>query len=206
VSARIETVLALDAATSRATVAVLRGGVVVAAAETAGGRDERLLPVVVEMMAAAGVEIGDLTGIVCGAGPGSFTGLRVAASIAKGLAAGRELPLSVVSSLLLIVAGLPEGPPPGRYLASLDAMRGERFVAAVAVDGGSIVMAGLPRVVSAVDGGGELLIGPGCAWDAWPHVRGIARLGAESVMRVDLEQWEPTYGRQSAAEDRRAGT
>jgi tRNA threonylcarbamoyladenosine biosynthesis protein TsaB len=201
VSARTETVLALDAATRRATVAVLRGGVVVAEAETAGGRDERLLPVVVEMMAGAGVEIGDLTGIVCGAGPGSFTGLRVAASIAKGLAAGAGVPLRVVSSLLLIVAGLPEVPPAGRYLASIDAMRGERFVAEVAVDGGSIVMAGAPRVVSA----GEDGIGPGCVWDAWPHVRGVARLGAESVVPVDLESWEPTYGRQSAAEDRRAG-
>ena len=209
-------VLALDASTSRATVALVRGREVLAAAETAGGRDERLLPVIIELLGHAELGVGDVAGVVCGAGPGSFTGLRVAGSIAKGLALGggvppgRGVPLSAVSSLLLIVAGLPEAPPAGRYLAAIDAMRGERFVATVTVDGPTIALASAPCVVSAQDAvemaaaGGAQLIGPGCPWDAWPHVRGIVRLGPDSVIPVDIDAWEPSYGRQSAAEDRRA--
>src|ERR1041385_5784484 len=80
--------LALDAATYVGTVAVLRDGDVVAARETAmRGRDvERLMPAVADALDAATVRATEIGRIVCGEGPGSFTSLRIAASIAKGLA------------------------------------------------------------------------------------------------------------------------
>ena len=120
--------LAIDAATYHGSVAVLRGAVVAAEREVAmrGEREERLMPAVAEALTAAGAGVGEVGRVVCGGGPGSFTSLRIAAAIAKGIAAARGVPLYEVPSLALIVAGHPL--PMGRYLAVLDAMREEAYV------------------------------------------------------------------------------
>jgi tRNA threonylcarbamoyladenosine biosynthesis protein TsaB len=205
----VSTVLAFDASTARSTAAVMRDGVVLAAGEARGRdpREERLLPLALGVCADSGVALGELTTIVVGAGPGSFTGLRVAAATAKGLASGTGAALAPVSSLLLIVAGLPTPPPCGRYLATLDALRGERYVALVTVETSGISLAGPSRLVTTAslqelaEEMGATIIGPGMAWDAWPHAQGITRLAVPAT--ADLASWEPDYGRASAAEDRR---
>ena len=60
----------------------------------------RLLPAVDEVMSTAQVRKRDLTGVVVGTGPGSFTGVRVAATSGKGMAHALQFPLYAVSSLL----------------------------------------------------------------------------------------------------------
>jgi tRNA threonylcarbamoyl adenosine modification protein YeaZ len=209
VKAVSKAVLALDASTARSTAAVLRDGILLAAGEARARdpRQERLLPLILGLCAEAAVPLGALTTIVVGAGPGSFTGLRIAAATAKGLAAATGATLAPVSSLLLIVAGLPTPPPCGRYLATLDALRGERYVALVTVDDAGISLTSPARRVVAdtlTELAAELgatIIGPGTTWDAWPDARGVARL--PRVQPADLASWEPDYGRASAAEDRR---
>jgi tRNA threonylcarbamoyladenosine biosynthesis protein TsaB len=81
-------VLALDAATPAASVAVLRGRRVLAerAAAMRPGADDALMPAVDAALLAAGLRPGDLAAVVCGAGPGGFTSLRIAGALAKGLA------------------------------------------------------------------------------------------------------------------------
>ena len=59
----------------------------------------RLVPAIAEALREAGVDRTELAGIVVGEGPGSFTGVRVAAATAKGLARALALPLRAVSSL-----------------------------------------------------------------------------------------------------------
>ncbi|HUG36360.1 MAG TPA: tRNA (adenosine(37)-N6)-threonylcarbamoyltransferase complex dimerization subunit type 1 TsaB [Candidatus Limnocylindrales bacterium] len=59
----------------------------------------RLVPAIDEALRAAGIERTGLAGIAVGEGPGSFTGVRVAAATAKGLTHALELPLRAVSSL-----------------------------------------------------------------------------------------------------------
>jgi tRNA threonylcarbamoyladenosine biosynthesis protein TsaB len=204
-------VLAFDASTTRSTVAVVHEGLVVATGEARGRdpREERLLPLILSVCAEAGMTLGDVGTIAVGAGPGSFTGLRVAAATAKGIVAATGASLVPVSSLVLIVAGLPEMPPCGQYLATLDALRGERYVARVGVDAAGIGLAsaGASRRIpesllsSVAEEMGAVIIGPGTAWDAWPHAQGIARLAMPTP--ADLASWEPDYGRASAAEDRR---
>jgi tRNA threonylcarbamoyladenosine biosynthesis protein TsaB len=209
VNAVSKAVLTFDASTVRSTAAVVRDGVVLAAGHVQGRdpKEERLLPLILGLCAEAGVAVGDVATIVVGAGPGSFTGLRVAAATAKGLAAGTGAALVPVSSLLLIVAGLPTSPAVGCYLATLDALRGEHYVAVVTVDASGIALAGPSRrvadamVATIADELGATIIGPGTAWDAWPDARGVARLTLAPP--VDLASWEPDYGRASAAEDRR---
>src|ERR1019366_1977840 len=126
--------LALDASTYVGTIAVLRGRALVAEGEAVmrGEQEERLMPAVVATLGEAGCSVRDVTRVICGAGPGSFTSLRIAGAIAKGIVMGngaRVDGLFAVSSLALIVAGRSEHLEPGRWLALLDAKRGERYAA-----------------------------------------------------------------------------
>lgn len=187
------TVLALDASTARATVAVIRSGTLIAEVTVAERSEhvEPLLPAALTLLASVSVPLSDLTGIVCGAGPGSFTGLRTAASIAKGLAMGLSVPLYAIPSLPLILADLP----PGRYLATLDAGRGDRF--ATQGEGYMLVPEAKLEAIAAVSG--ARIVGPQTG--NWPHIKAAANL--DWGRPVDLATWEPDYGRNSAAEDRR---
>ena len=116
--------IALEGATYEGSVAILRGGQVLSdrslGSDNGGvqrsGRGERLMPALAECMAEAGVLSNAIVRIVCGSGPGSFTSLRVAGSVAKGLASGYGVDLYEVSSLLLTVAGATTNLAPGPYL------------------------------------------------------------------------------------------
>jgi tRNA threonylcarbamoyladenosine biosynthesis protein TsaB len=150
--------------------------------------------------------------VVCGAGPGSFTSLRIAASIAKGIAFARSVPLHAVSSLVLLVAGLEPLPGAGRYLGILDALRGESYAQLVEVrsGAGAVLAAGEPMLVATESIAATaraleaVTVGPGGAIDAVPHARGVGNLlGAIHASRpVDLASWEPDYGRMAEAQVR----
>ncbi|OYV72704.1 MAG: tRNA (adenosine(37)-N6)-threonylcarbamoyltransferase complex dimerization subunit type 1 TsaB, partial [Gemmatimonadetes bacterium 21-71-4] len=179
--------LALDASTYVGTVAVIRDGRVVAEGETAmRGRDvERLMPAVEVALDAAGVTAARVERVVCGDGPGSFTSLRIAASIAKGLAMGNGAVLMRVSSLALIPAGAP-ALGPGRYVAVLDALRGEAYFQRLLVEAGGDVVPeheGLLRPVDSVarvaEDIGARVVGPAAVLDLLP---GIPREGARSAL------------------------
>src|SRR5690606_19867103 len=97
--------LALDAAAPIGTVAVLRDGELVARRTIVmrSADEERYLPAALDALEECGASATALDHVVCGAGPGSFTSLRVAGAIAKGLALGTGCPLWEVPSLALIV-------------------------------------------------------------------------------------------------------
>jgi tRNA threonylcarbamoyladenosine biosynthesis protein TsaB len=84
----------------------------------------RLLPLVEEVLTAAGADWERVVRIAVGVGPGSFTGLRLGIATARGLAQARDLPLVGVSSLAALTAG------GDASLAVIDARRGEVFAAA----------------------------------------------------------------------------
>ncbi len=208
--------LALDGSTYAGSVAVIRDGAVVAeralqdvAKPGRGGRDEMFLPMVASCLDEAGVSPQDLSRLVCGGGPGSFTSLRVAASIAKGMAVGARIPLFAVSSLLLIVAGRPAGA--GVWLAALPAMRGEVYAAPFEVSAsGAISAAGELSMLTegnlaaqALEIGGTA-IGPMVSADWLPHARGAAHVLASLIAAgpVDIDTWEPLYGRLPEAQVR----
>ena len=203
--------LAIDAATYEGSVAVLRGRDILAERTTPmrGLHEERLMPAVAAALEAADVSPGALDRIVCGEGPGSFTSLRIAGAIAKGIAAGVGRPLYAVSSLALIVAAEPREP--GRYLAVLGALRGELFAQRVTVDAAGIVTidAALALIaegdVEALAGAeGLRTVGPGMQIASMPHARGVARIAPDSGLArpVDLVAWEPRYGRVAEAQAR----
>ena len=193
--------LALDASTYTGTVAVARDGRVVAERAVAmrGREEERLMPGVHDALAGAGAVPADLARIVCGSGPGSFTSLRVAAAIAKGIATGLSIPLFAVSSLAL--AGVEAGE--GTWLVALDAMRGERFTAVFRWDGHLLTALSEERLLAAADLDARAGSVGARVVDGAPHARaGIRLLGSPLVRQVDLATWEPSYGRLAEAQVR----
>lgn len=95
--------LAIDTSTSKASIALAIGDTI-HVEEFDGVREhaEHLLPMIERVLQMSDCSLSQLDGIVLGRGPGSFTGLRVATSIAKGLAFAHNLPIYPVSSLLAI--------------------------------------------------------------------------------------------------------
>src|SRR5436305_11647397 len=92
-----------------------------------GREHEALMPAVAELLGERNIVPSEIGRVVCGAGPGSFTSLRIAGAIAKGMALAAVCPLVPISSLALLVASH-EPVEAGRYLAILDALRGEHYV------------------------------------------------------------------------------
>jgi tRNA threonylcarbamoyladenosine biosynthesis protein TsaB len=109
------------------------------------GRDERVLPSVAECLEEARVEVKQVARIVCGAGPGSFTSLRISASVGKGIAIGIGSSMYSVSSLLLSIASTPQAMTDGGlFLSVLPAMREEWFALLAEVEDGIVAAKGDP--------------------------------------------------------------
>lgn len=201
--------LAIEASTYTGSVSVTRGTELLAEAQVAmRGRDEeRLMPAVADVLARTGVRGADVERIVCGAGPGSFTSLRIAAAIAKGLAMAWRRPLVPMSSLGFLVASLERAPEAGPVLAVIDALRDERYVAECTLGaGGEVLRVGEARVVpaAAVPAMGMRTVGEGCELEAAPRAAAIVRLQAvlQGARSADLAAWEPQYGRLAEAQAR----
>jgi len=204
--------LALDASTYTGSVAVWRGKHLVADATTPM-RDpthERLMPTVASALANAGASASQLSRVICGGGPGSFTSLRIAGAIAKGLALADDAELWSVPSLALIAGGADPALSPGKYAAVLDALRGELYVGVydVASDG-EVHEIAQPRILEAAlldDFARDheaIVVGPSRGLGHEPHARGAVRLLRSGVARrVDLGDWEPEYGRLAEAQVR----
>lgn len=111
-------ILAIETSVPTARVAVLdSGGNVLASVEkTAARHSANLLSMVDEVLTNTQLELGQLGAIACGAGPGSFTGLRVGMAVAKGLALPCDLPLILESSLTVLAQDLAILDPSARFV------------------------------------------------------------------------------------------
>jgi tRNA threonylcarbamoyladenosine biosynthesis protein TsaB len=199
--------LALEAATSIGSVAVLRDAELLASREVAmrSGAEEHLLPAIDDSLREAGATVRDLDCVVCGAGPGSFTSLRVSASLAKGIAFAQGIPLYAVSSLALIAADASLGD--GVYLAVLDALRGDVFAAAYTRANDEVTELAPVRLVPRESLAREAarlhatVIGPEERPRTNPRAANIVRLSAWLAQPpVSLAAWEPDYGRLAEAQ------
>lgn len=118
--------LGLDTATPAVTVALHDGGHPLAQLVTvdAHRHAELLAPAIAKVIADAGAERGDLTGVAVGVGPGPYTGLRVGVVTAKVLGAALDIPVYGVCSLDVIAADVQCE---GRFLVATDARRRELY-------------------------------------------------------------------------------
>ena len=193
-------VLGFDAATPATAVAVLRadGWLREAREELApGGRPQhaqRLLGLSAELLSAAGLAWVDIELVAVGAGPGSYTGLRIALATARGIARAHGARVVGVSSLRALAE-----PIHGRAaLAVLDARRGEAFIAAYR-DGAELLAPSVcePAALGALArsaGSGVLAIGDGAlrfreqlegaGVEVAPDSSELHRLGAGAICRL----------------------
>lgn len=135
--------LAIDTASARCSAALCCDGETrLRAVPTQRDHARLLLPMIESLLAEAGIGFAALDAIAFGRGPGSFTGLRVAASVAQGLALGAGLPVVPVSDLralalqgrrIAVERGIFPADAALAVAACLDARMGEVYAAAFAV-------------------------------------------------------------------------
>jgi tRNA threonylcarbamoyladenosine biosynthesis protein TsaB len=214
-------ILALDSSTPTARVALVGDEArPLAEAETTVDRHSaHVLRLCDQVLAAAGLRAAELTAVACGAGPGSFTGLRVGLSVAKGLALATGAPLLLVSSLEALALDIAEALGGGgdriTPVPCIDAGKGEVYATVTPGAGEpwrltpAELAARLAEVAHAVVAGNgadryaavldaALPAGARRAAVAGPSARAIARLAWPRHARGeadDLEAAVPAYGR-----------
>ena len=121
-------ILALDTSSENCSVALSRHGEIHQLLEFAPRNHTKLiLPMIQALLAQQGLQLSAISAIGFGCGPGSFTGIRIAAGVAQGLAFGLNVPIYAISNLqaLALQSYLQLGVP--RILATIDARMGEVY-------------------------------------------------------------------------------
>ena len=215
-------ILVLDTSTEFCSLALWQDGTVVVRETLAGQRhSELVLPMLDELLGAAGLTLTQLDGIAFGAGPGSFTGLRIACGVAQGLALGANLPVLGIGTL----EALAQTTKDSKVIAALDARMGEIYHAAYtrSAEGWEAVCEPtlcLPQKAPQLSGDGWVACGSGFdkygevlseryrgqinRIDAgvYPHAREIAQLAAPGFAKglgIDPADAAPLYIRNKVA-------
>lgn len=125
--------LAIETATEACSVALLHGDALIDRSELAPRRHaELVLPMAEELLAEAGITRRQLDAIAVGQGPGAFTGVRLAISVAQGLALALDVPVIPVSSLAALAVQAPRNG--AAILAAIDARREEIYAGVFRLD------------------------------------------------------------------------
>ena len=123
-------ILSFDTSTEWLSVAAGDGASWSTLLERAGpANSERFVPAIDSVLADAGWRLADLDGIAFGAGPGAFTGVRIACSVAQGLALGAQLPVVAIPTLLALAQEAWRDHGATRVFACLDARMREVYLA-----------------------------------------------------------------------------
>ena len=213
--------LAFDTSTETLSVAVQRTGASEPLQlEAAGGpkASTTLIPTIRDLMAQAGLVLGELDAIVFGRGPGSFTGLRTACSVAQGLAFGAGVPVLGVDTLMAVADDARERWAVERVVAVLDARMDEvyagayefvegRWHAAAAITLGPpedvVVPAGWALAGNALQVHGHRLPPASRRLEALPHAAALLRVAPALIAAgqgTDAAHAMPLYIRDKVAQ------
>lgn len=188
-------ILAIDTSEDACSVALLIDEAVDSRHELAPRRhSELVLPMMDGLLAEAGLSLVQLDALAFGRGPGSFTGIRIAAAVTQGAAFAADLPVVPVSTLLALAEGARREYGAGRVLAALDARMSEVYWAACSLGPqGTMTLMG-PERLSAPQGvtveiDGDWM-GVGSAWGPYAEPlrvatgSGLAGIGAEARVQA----------------------
>lgn len=214
-------ILALDSSTDTLSVACGDGASFVVREERAGpAHAERVLPRVREVLAECGYALAALDAIAFGAGPGAFTGVRIACGIAQGLGLGTGVPLAAVGTLEALAQEAWRRHGVAHVVACLDARMREVYAATYRREGDAWRATHAPTVTSpdaVVADAGAFGAGDGFAIDASlagrlrlprvdaalrPTARAVGELAVPLVKRgalVAARDAEPLYVRHRVA-------
>jgi tRNA threonylcarbamoyladenosine biosynthesis protein TsaB len=186
-------ILALDTATEACSVSLGIGDRSIDRyLELERGHAEQLLPMVDALLAEGGIALGSLDAIAFGRGPGGFTGVRLAASVAQGLGFGAGVGVVPVSDLAAVAQrAIQMSPEAGQVLVVNDARMREVYWARYSVESGPMIL-GEERVSAAADVLLPELLNAGLAWvaagrglTAWPALAERCR-AAGATLLADL--------------------
>lgn len=190
-----------------------------------------ILPMIESLLVEAGIRVSQLDALAFGRGPGSFTGLRIAASVVQGIAFAAELPVIPVSTLAALALGGMRESGEAQVLAALDARKGEIYWGAYRHVDEDIARLQGEECVCRPDAVTEPQyrdwVGAGSGWAAYgpqlmertgervvrvlpdlePVARDVARLAIDAFRKgqvISPEQVRPVYLRNNVA-DPRAG-
>ena len=210
-------ILLLETSTAVLSVALSQDGSVVASRECREPRLQASLtaPLVKEVLDSQGLTVADCDAVCVGKGPGSYTGLRVGVSTAKGLAFGAGLPLIAVGSLDILAAGVIPGPDRASHIIPMiDARRMEVYTAVFSPSGEQLTpveakIIGPDSFAAYLDAGPVVFIGDGALKcrevithpnarfvEAWPLATDMARLAQKAYDEgrfENLAYFEPFY-------------
>lgn len=213
--------LAFELSTEHCSVALLEDGELAQLAEMGNRPSRRILAMADELLASAERHVTELDAIAFGRGPGAFTGLRIAAGVAQGLAFGADVPVVPVSSLAALAQRALEDHGCEQVLAVLDARMDEIYAGGYRKGPNGLVHnvledALLPPDHLVIPGEGEWT-GAGPGWQAYPQLQAlvpqifsdvvpdaaaVARLGAVIMAAggaVAAEDAAPVYLRDTVA-------
>lgn len=173
-------ILAFDTSADACSAALLLGEDCLCRYELAPRRHtELILPMIDQLMAEAGITLKALDGVAFGRGPGSFTGVRIAAGVAQGIAFAAHLPVAPVSTLAALAHRCWREAGHARVLAAFDARMGEVYWAAYEVEGsGRVGVQGEERVIPP----GQVPLPEGAGW----HGAGSGWAVYETTLRTAL--------------------
>lgn len=209
-------ILIIETSTARMSVALARDGAAVCSRSSEEARSQASLtaPFVKEVLDSEGLRAQDLDAVCVGKGPGSYTGLRVGVSTAKGLAFGAGKPLISIGSLDALAAGAPGKERFKFIVPMIDARRMEVYTAVFSPEGRRIT----PVEARVIDAGSfseylsqgpvlftgdgalkcrEVLSHPNASFlEAWPDAAAMAPLAEQACKEKrfeDLAYFEPYY-------------
>lgn len=186
--------LALETATEHCSVALLRVAadgrhdVIARRLHAPRQQTELLLPMIDEVLTEAGIRLDDLDALAYSCGPGAFTGVRIAAAVAQGLALGADLPVVAVSSLQALAQGAYRVHGAQAVLASFDARMQEIYAGAYLLDANGLMQAQTAEVATPPATLPEAL----CL--AWATLVDAALAPAQAAASVGAGSGWATYG------------
>jgi tRNA threonylcarbamoyl adenosine modification protein YeaZ len=166
--------LAFDCAGPWCAAALLSRGRLIQRHETMEkGQAERLIPLLEELLAEAGIGWPDLDALAVGTGPGNFTGVRIAVAAARGLALGLGIPAVGVTRLEALAHGLPRP-----VVVVEDARRGQVYVQLFTPGGAGVAHLADQVVPTCPATGSGAGAGEGALPPAMPFIEAVARIAA----------------------------
>ncbi|MGE8498404.1 MAG: tRNA (adenosine(37)-N6)-threonylcarbamoyltransferase complex dimerization subunit type 1 TsaB [Pseudomonas sp.] len=187
------TLLALDTATEACSVALLHEGRVTSHYEVIPRMHaQRLLPMIKQLLANAGVPLSALDAIAFGRGPGAFTGVRIAIGVVQGLAFALDRPVLPVSNLAVLAQRSLREQGANQVAAAIDARMDEVYWGCYRNDQGEMRLAGVeavlpPEQVSLPrDASGEWF-GAGTGWGTYAARMPVAIQGSDNGLLPHAE-------------------
>lgn len=189
-------ILAIETATEACSAALLAGNDILHKFEHQPQQQARLiLPMVDALLAEAGLAPEKLDAVAFGCGPGSFTGLRIAAAVTQGIAVAGDLPVLPVSTLAAIAQGTHRRHGETRVLAAIDARMQEVYWGAYRLNGEGLMELQeqehvLPPTQVLVPAVAEDWCGAGSGWRAYSEILRSHLVGQGcSVERMYQDAW-----------------